>query len=130
MIINKKAYPLVIYISVVLILLLLTMTLNFNLTGYSYDLDEQSNVMTIGEDFVKKEEYSLQDTVVPVLQVMVAINKANEMWLHTILIFSAFISVFFVFVYKPLRPRKNLKLHVGISHIISCRLYHLGLLRS
>lgn len=91
------------------------MKLNFNLTGFSYDLDEQSNVITIGEDFVKKEEYSLQDTVVPVLQVMVAINKANEMWLLTILIFPVFISVFFVFVYKPLRPRKNVKLHVALA---------------
>ncbi|MFS0688818.1 hypothetical protein AB1K89_06210 [Sporosarcina sp. 179-K 8C2 HS] len=69
-------------------------------------------VLTIEEGFVKKEMYSVQDTVLPALKVMIAINKAYDMWLLTILILPLFISVFFVLFFKPLRPRKNVKLYV------------------
>lgn len=94
------------------------MKTNFNLTGYSYYLDEKSMVLTIQEDFAKKEMYNVQDNVIQPLKVMLAINKANDMWLLTIFILSLFITVCFVLFYKPLRPRKNVKLYVVVYILI------------
>ncbi|QFF99278.1 hypothetical protein PB01_10825 [Psychrobacillus glaciei] len=71
-------------------------------------------VLTIEEGFVKKEMYNVQDTVIQALKVMSPINKANEMWMLTIYILSLFISVFFVLSFKPLRPRKKVKLYVAV----------------
>lgn len=102
------------YFSLVTILLLVTMKTNFNLTGYNYYLDEKSMLLTIEEDFVEKEIYDVQDTVIQPMKVMLLINKANDMWLLTIFIISLFISVLLVLVIKPLRPRKNIKLYVAI----------------
>lgn len=113
--INKRLLPLLIYFSLVTILMLLTMKTNFNLTGYNYYLDEKSMVLTIEEDFVKKEMFNVkEDSVIQPLKVMLAINKANDMWLLTICILSLFISVFFVLFFKPLRPRKNVELYVVV----------------
>lgn len=96
------------------ILMLLTLKTNFNLTGYNYYLDEESMMLTIEERFVKKEMYNVQDTPIQALKVMLPINQANEIWNFNVYILSLFISVLFVLFYKPLRPRKNVKLYVGL----------------
>ena len=71
-------------------------------------------MLTIEEGFVKKEVYNVQDTAIQAIKVMLPINKANEMWRLTILILWLFISVFFVLYFKPLRPRKKVKLYVAV----------------
>lgn len=111
---NKRFLPYVIYFLFVTILLLVTMKTNFNLTGYNYYLDEKSMVLTIEEDFVQKEIFNVQETVVQPMKVMLLINKAHDMWLLNISVIPLFISIIFVLFYKPLRPRKNMKLYVGI----------------
>lgn len=112
---NKRFLLLLIYLS---ILMLLTMITNFNLTGYNYHLNEETMMVTIKEGFVKKEVYDAQENVFQLLQVMLAINKANDMWLLTIVTLSLFLTVFSILFLPPLKPRKNVKLYAVISILL------------
>lgn len=93
---------------------MLSLNININLTGYTYQLNEESTVLTIKEGFLKKEIHNLQvdDDNYPAetLRIMMAINKANDMWAVTIIIIAFFycgIYLAVLFTYEAERKRKE-----------------------
>ncbi|MFB5089361.1 hypothetical protein PGC35_19585 [Psychrobacillus sp. PGGUH221] len=82
------------------------------MTGYNYYLDEEKMMLTIEKGFVKKDIYHVQDNTTQAIKVMLPINKANDMWMLTMLMLSLSISAFFALFFK--QPRTNVKLYVAI----------------
>ncbi|MBO0587484.1 hypothetical protein [Sporosarcina sp. E16_8] len=116
---------LLIYASLVVILLLFTAKTNFNLTGYSYDWNEETMVLTIEEGFWKKKSYDVEikdvdskQLLQPLRDVMLPINQAQSMWKRDIHIISLFIAGLFGLFYSSLRQLKNVKRYVTVYILI------------
>lgn len=112
---------LLIYSLLVVILLLFTMKTNFNLTGYSYDLDTETMVLTIQDGFLKKKTFDVdiqevesKHILYSIRDVMVPINQAQNLWKIDIYIISLFIAGLFGLFYSSLRQEKNFKWYVTV----------------
>ncbi len=114
-----------IYSLLVVILLLFTVATNFNLTGYSYDLNEETMVLTIQDGFLNKKTFDMEigegDSKLilqPIRDVMLPINQAQYLWKIDIFIISLFIAGLFGLFYSSLRQKKNFKWYVTMYMLI------------
>ncbi|MCP3031592.1 hypothetical protein LF817_09540 [Halobacillus sp. A1] len=89
----------------VILLSVFTITFDFNLTGYQYQLDEETKVLTVQKGYIHKSVYEEQIPTEEALGVMLAINNAYDLWDLNIHAISLLIVGAFVICYKPDRPR-------------------------
>ena len=105
-----------IYFSLAAALLLFTAFTNFNVTGYSYNFDEETRIVTIEDGFLKKKTYDMdtqENYSIQIIQdVMLPINQAGDLWAANILILPFFIAGLFGLFYSSLRQGKNFKWYV------------------
>ena len=101
------------------------MKTNFNLTGYTYDVDEGTTVMTIQEGFLKKKTYNVEISEVeskqllqPLQDVALPIYQAQSLWKRDIHIISLFIAGLYGLFYSSLRQKKNFKWYVTVYMLI------------
>lgn len=101
------------------------MKTNFNLTGYTYDVDEGTTVITIQEGFLKKKTYDVEIREVeskqllqPLQDVALPIYQAQNLWKRDIHIISLFIAGLFGLFYSSLRQGKDFKWYVTVYMLI------------
>ncbi len=116
---------LLIYSLLVLIFLLFTAATNFNLTGYAYDLDKETMVLTIKEGFLKKKSYDVEiqeveskQILYAIRDVMLPINRARDLWELDIQIISLFIAGLFGLFHSSLKQEKNFKRYMTVYMLI------------
>lgn len=114
---NKIYFPLITYCVLLFVLLIITMKTEFNLTGYSFYVDNNSKVVIFEEGVWEKESYPIEvaeDNAVHVLQAVLPITQANNLWKVNIFLISLFVAGFFVLFNKVLLPKKILKWYAVI----------------
>ncbi len=94
-------------------LLVFSIFTNFNLSGYAYHLDENTNMFSLEEGFVKKKEIYSEHVneynSINIAMVMLDINHAKELWYASILIFLVFTAALFGLLDSRLKSKKHVK---------------------
>ncbi len=114
---DTRYFPFITYCVLLFVLLFFTMKTDFNLIGYSYYMDNHSNVLTIEEGVWEKESHSIEvaeDNAIHVLQAVLPITQANNLWKVNVFLISLFASGFFVLFNKFLMSKKFLKWYAAI----------------
>lgn len=114
---NKIYFPLLTYCVLLFVLLFFTMKTEYNLTGYSYYVDNYSNIVIFEVGVWEKESYPIEvaeDNAVHVLQAVLPISQANNLWKVNLFLISLFVAGFFVLFNKLLMSKKLLKWYAAI----------------
>ncbi|MBE1553824.1 hypothetical protein [Sporosarcina limicola] len=122
---KSLSLSLFIYCALAGILLLFIAATDFNLTGYTYDFDKETMVLTIKEGYLKKKSYDVEireveskQILYSIRDVMYPINRAQSLWKTDIYIISLFIAGISGLFYSSLRQVKNFKRYVTVYILI------------